>query len=744
MKRLSILCSLALSLCMFQSCKLEENEQPSVKPSKPELVVNGEMKNVLLSGIVKDTEGNPVADVTVSTGSSVATTNASGLFSFSKVDVVANRSVVRFTKSGYFDVVRSVEVENEDNWNVVICKKDNSEFSSKATYASSAPKDLEAAKMKVSLEQDGYVTDATGKAFFGEVNAEMVYLDPNNENFSDMMPGGDLAAVRTDGSESQLVSYGMTAVNLTDNNGNKLQLKDGQPATLSFPIPEGMTENPPSTIPLWSFNESTGLWEEEGEATLVGDVYVGQVHHFSWWNLDYPNEQGTVEGYVKDASGNPVKGITLHIGQVTTTTDSKGYYKQAVPANTDFEIVIRSADYGNYKNVHPVFVSGLDKKETRRVDITLPTLYTVSGRIVNNSGINVVSVWVSYKDYSTSRVRSNMDGTFVLYAPENYKGVATLIVETLDGEVITEELYLSNNNVYVDDIIISSTIQNDGKIVVYLSDGSIATLNIIDQIDDVEENGVIIVDDRLMVIYETYSDYFRLEFEGYDVGKTSYGNAYVDAFDDFQSQQLYSRGNTNVTVNRKSDKYVFSLSGTGYYENLNNGVYDTNVMFSANGITMDLYMIMKSYRSVNPKDVGAPTFTPTLVNKAALVRIVSESKAGTGVMVYYNGTKSDFETLKAQADKSGLTKVEEDEYDGYIEIMYYSKSKGKLIMLEYNPYGETIDDDFDPFKGDEPKISVTAMENVPASALYSAHTRGAWNSPIKAARKGFMRTTWKK
>lgn len=744
MKGLSILCSLALSLCMFQSCKLEENEQPSVKPSKPELVVNGEMKNVLLSGIVKDTEGNPVADVTVSTGSSVATTNASGLFSFSKVDVVANRSVVRFTKSGYFDVVRSVEVENEDSWNVVICKKDNSEFSSKATYASSAPKDLEAAKMKVSLEQDGYVTDATGKAFFGEVNAEMVYLDPNNENFSDMMPGGDLAAVRTDGSEAQLVSYGMTAVNLTDNNGNKLQLKDGQPATLSFPIPEGMTENPPSTIPLWSFNESTGLWEEEGEATLVGDVYVGQVHHFSWWNLDYPEEQGTVEGYVKDASGNPAKGITLHVGQVTTKTDSKGYYKQAVPADTDFEIVVRSADYGDYKSVHPVFVSGLDKKETRRVDITLPVLYTVSGRIVNNGGgANIASVWISYNDYSTSRVRSNMDGTFVLYAPENYKGAATLYVQTMDEDIITKEITLGNEDVNVGDIIISSIIGSGGQMTVKLSDGSTAMLNIVNPTDNDQYGGVMILDNRLMVVSEseeeTEINSFHLQIEEYDAGKTSYANASVAVTDGFQ--QLYSQGNTNVTVNRKSGKFVFGLNGTGYYYN-QNGVYDTNTMFSANNVTIDLYMMMKSYRNVHPKDVGAPTFTPVLSAKAPLVAIMSEGKMGTGAVVYYNGTKSDFQTLKAQASKSGITKVEEDEYDGYIEITYYSKNK--LIMLEYDPYGKIVDDDFDAFGDDEPQIYVAAAENVPASAVYSAHTRSALNNQIKAAKKGFMRTKLKK
>ena len=112
--------------------------------------------------------------------------------------------------------------------------------------------------------------------------------------FEGMMPGGDLSAQRTDGSSTMLLSYGMTAVNLTDNNGNKLQLKEGSEATLTFPIPVSMKDNLPASIPLWSFNEKTGLWEEEGLAELKGDVYVGKVKHFSWVNLDEPSDTAWV------------------------------------------------------------------------------------------------------------------------------------------------------------------------------------------------------------------------------------------------------------------------------------------------------------------------------------------------------------------------------------------------------------------------------------------------------------------
>lgn len=739
MNRMKYWCLMAFSVIMLSACCSDDDDNSNpVNPVNPGTVVNGVMKDMVLSGIVKDTDGNPVEGVTVSTGEAVVTTNSAGLFSFTKVGVVSNRSVVRFTKTGYFDVVRSVKSETEDAWNVVICKKSNGDFSSTTTFTSSAAKDLKAAEMKIALMQDGYVTDATGKTFTGQVNAEMVYLDPNNENFAEMMPGGDLAAVRSDGSTAQLVSYGMTAVSLTDNDGNKLQLKEGTPATLTFPIPEGMTDNLPASIPLWSFNEATGLWEEEGEAILQGDVYVGQVKHFSWVNLDYPEEQATIEGYVKNDQGQPVPaGTIINVGQVTTTTKANGYYKQDVVAKQDFEISVKSKNYGNYRNVYSRPVTALEPGETKRVDITLPTLYHVSGRIVNNGGgANVASIYISYGNKKTTSVVSSTDGNFSLYAPEGYSGTATLFVTTMDGDVVTKEITLGGGNVNAGDIIISSATGSGGQMGVRLSDGTTATLNIQNPADNGQEGGVYIMDDRLMVFSEDANETneFALQIEGYDASKNTFENASVGLRDG--SQQLYSDGNASVTVGKKSGKYIFGISGTGYYYN-SNGKYDENAMFSANDVTIDLYMMMNTYRNVNPKDVGAPSFTPLLSSKAPLVNVISESKEGTGVIIYYNGTKSDFQTLKSQADKSGIKKVDEDDDDGYVEIMYYSNNK--LIMLEYDPEGKTVNDDFDAFDDDDPQIYVAALENVPSSALYSSNTRSTLSSRVKIAKKRMLR-----
>ena len=55
--------------------------------------------------------------------------------------------------------------------------------------------------------------------------------------------------------------------------------------------------NGPSSIPLWHFNETYGIWVQQGIATKKGTIYEAEVNHFSTWNLDM--EINAVELIVK-------------------------------------------------------------------------------------------------------------------------------------------------------------------------------------------------------------------------------------------------------------------------------------------------------------------------------------------------------------------------------------------------------------------------------------------------------------
>lgn len=712
--------ALLMMLMTFASCsKLQDllnegddddDDDGGINP--PELV-EGRMEDIALSGIVRDASGTPIEGVSIVSGSSAATTNTDGFFEFDQIQVVSvqnDRSVVRFSKAGYFDVVRSMDAADDAadgaSWEVVMCRKENNDFTSIKTYSSSSDQTLQAGEMKIDMPQDGYKVDGTGAGYTGKVKSEMVYLDPNNERFSEMMPGGDLAAVRSDNSSAQLVSYGMTDLNMYAENGDKLQLKDGCKAKLTFPIPAGMGENPPASIPLWSFNEKTGLWEEEGSAQLQGNVYVGEVAHFSWVNLDYPEDQGTVYGYVKDDTGKILPGVRLNIGQLltSTVTQSNGYYSHIVPANTDFSITVKDLYYGGIDQKVSVKVPALSPGEKRQVDITLPHLVRVYGKVMNERGDGIRSaVWVQTEKAKTEVLQSDVDGNFSVYVPKNMKGNATVYARTYRGDEVSKDITIEDKDVYVE-LTVGGT-------------GGVNT-NVIHIFSDVLGNeewpiptytrplsGVVLLDDAMMLIpEETANIFMSIKIPHYDKEKTTYTDvtAYVANQAEKRLFQTMQGREMKCTVQRNGNDFVFSLVGDGVFakgvsidgdaDGADDPVYDENAGLVGKMMNYQLLVAAKTLRNVKPVDAGFPSITPQLEAKAPFALLVTESlNLGKGGAVYYNGGSSDYETLKNAAAKLGLTNMGEDN-EGGSYVLFYSAKKKLLITLEYDSEATGITD----------------------------------------------------
>lgn len=740
--------ALLMMLMTFASCSKiqdllnegddDDDDDGGINP--PELV-EGRMEDIALSGIVRDASGTPIEGVSIVSGSSAATTNTDGFFEFDQIQVVSvpnDRSVVRFSKAGYFDVVRSMDADDDAadgaSWEVVMCRKENNDFTSIKTYSSSSDQTLQAGEMKIDMPQDGYKVDGTGVGYTGKVKSEMVYLDPNNERFSEMMPGGDLAAVRTDNSSAQLVSYGMTDLNMYAENGDKLQLKDGSKAKLTFPIPAGMGENPPASIPLWSFNEKTGLWEEEGSAALQGNVYVGEVAHFSWVNLDYPEKQGTVYGYVKDDTGKVLPGVRLSIGQLlaSTVTKSDGYYSHEVPANTAFSITVKDLYYGGINQKVSVNVPALSPGEKRQVDITLPHLVRVYGKVMNERGDGIrSSVWVQTEKAKTEVLQTDKDGNFNVYVPKDMKGKATVHARTYRGDEISRDITIVNEDVYVELIVSGS--------------GGVNT-NMIHIFSDVLGNeewpiptytsplsGVVILDNAMMLIPEEKSNILMsVMVAQYDKEKTTYTDgvtAYVANQAEKRQFQTMPGKEMKCTVQRNGNDFVFSLEGNGVFcqeasdndadEQETEEKYDENAKLVGKMMNYQLLVAAKTLRNVKPVDAGFPSITPQLEAKAPLALLITESlNLGKGGAVYYNGGSNDYQTLKNAAAKLGLTNMGEDNEDGDMSVIFYSAKKKILIMLDYNSQatGVTDKNTFEDADDDAP-ISMTILDGISEETL---------------------------
>lgn len=286
-----------------------------------------------LRGLVVDLAGRPLSGIDVVAHGVRGTTDEQGLFELSDVEILADRGVVTASGEGYFASVLGF-VPSDDEALFVELRMTALEVAAALDAAAGGQAALpNGAGVEIPASA---IRRADGTAYSGSVEVALVHLDPSSPDFAATVSGGDLQALRSDDSEASLYSYGILRVELRDPVGNELQLDGGNTSTIRIPVPPSMAGNAPATIPLWYLDEATGLWMEEGEATLTGNVYVGTVTHFTDWNCDVPEGTATVTGRIVDCNDKPVPNIDVQVGQ--GSTDAAGYFTRRVPANTPFQV----------------------------------------------------------------------------------------------------------------------------------------------------------------------------------------------------------------------------------------------------------------------------------------------------------------------------------------------------------------------------------------------------------------------
>lgn len=474
MKKINLwlLLSLFVSAFMFTACSSSDDDGGGQGGGGD---IPGPVTSITISGVVKSM-GSPVDGVKVTAGTASVTTGFNGLFTLENV----SGSVVKFEKDGFATITRAFSAD-ETQFDVTM--------TSVMTFPSFA------ASAGATINVPGYnnnmdvvlptsYTDANGNAYTGNVTAKAAYLDPENPDFADAMPG-NLTAIRTDQSEAELISYGMITVELTGDNGEKLQ--PGAPATLTFPVdPANMKVAPNNgdTMPLWSFNEETGLWEEEGVATYDASkqAYVGQVNHFSWHNLDYPESRAYLNVKVVDANGAALPNICVDFdGQRKGYTNSQGIATCTVPSNTPMYVLVPSESYCDYAATFDEYgwktvdKTKLVKQEnvtlnagaTETITLTMPASSKITGKITNESGAPLASaLWIAYGKTTTSSVISNVNGEYSIYAPYGYTGTAKVVVFCGDGYQEEKEITLTGADQTVDITVNSSSTTDFGYVYV--------------------------------------------------------------------------------------------------------------------------------------------------------------------------------------------------------------------------------------------------------------------------------------
>lgn len=243
-----------------------------------------------IRGKIYDENGNVLNGATVLSGNSQATTDSSGQFNINVNTIIGNRHVLRIQKDGYFDRIYSKMVSDTMEYPIQLIKKEPSKFVTLKKFNANEGVIIEVNGATVTIPESSLAKN-DGSDYNGTVDISVVYLSPTESPAMEpLMPGADLMAIANDGDTVPLISYGMVNVEMSDEDGNPLQLKDGCEAYLKYPAPKGFTSH--DTIPLWYFNEESGLWVEDGYSVKHGDEYVGSVKHFTWWNCDIKLSNG--------------------------------------------------------------------------------------------------------------------------------------------------------------------------------------------------------------------------------------------------------------------------------------------------------------------------------------------------------------------------------------------------------------------------------------------------------------------
>lgn len=361
-----------LAACMFLvSCRngVLDPQQPASEPTI----------STTIAGVVLDEVGVPLVGATVSVGSASTTTNVMGMYMLSNVTVPQQRACVVVRRSGYFTAARAAWPQSSGTTMVNVRMM---RWASTTTFSATKGGGIRAGAASVELAPMSLVT-ASGELYDGTVTAAVRFLDPDTTAGFAQYFSGDASARRSNGTATQLLSHGVLRVVLTDDRGQPLQIKDGSTALVSYPVSKGLAALGASSIPLWYFDETTGYWKEEGEASLIGGRYTGYVRHFTDWNLDSPKPRATIQGTVRCASGRPLAHVVVTIGQVSAMTNDSGQYQHHVPANTAFNVQVQAA-FNDGTASAVVAVADLAESEVRTVDLVVsPCSSILEGTLVD-------------------------------------------------------------------------------------------------------------------------------------------------------------------------------------------------------------------------------------------------------------------------------------------------------------------------------------------------------------------------
>lgn len=334
--KIKLFFALAFVSLTLISCDPSDNNSPTQNDDTFAENFGSEVSKDFIGQVV-DTDNNPIQNATIKIGASTVQTDVNGVFIINGATVHENFAYIKATKAGYIDGSRAMVPTSGKN-NVRIMLIPDTPLETVQSGVASEVSIYTGTKVNF----DGAFQDENGNAYTGTVSVSMFHLTPSDENIDKLMPGMLYSQTATN-EEAVLETFGMLNVELRGSAGQKLNIAEGHTAEITMRIDDSQLATAPSSIPLWHFDEEKGYWKEDGIATKVGNKYVGEVSHFSWWNCDMPNSSIRLTFTIVDSNNNPLTNVYINLinqsgAHASGRTDDNGQISGILPANQTFTI----------------------------------------------------------------------------------------------------------------------------------------------------------------------------------------------------------------------------------------------------------------------------------------------------------------------------------------------------------------------------------------------------------------------
>jgi hypothetical protein len=382
MKKILFVSFVIILILPFSGCNV--NDGTSGLPGNPDNAFAQNFGSEIAKdfiGQVVDINNNPLQGVAITIGTKTALTDVNGVFIVNAATVHEQFAYITAEKVGYFDGSRSLVPSPTGKNNVRIMMIANTPTATIQSDEASEVSLPDGSKVSV----DGAFQDENGNGYSGTVSVAVYHLKASEEKLDKLMPGMLYGQTEMN-QEAILETYGMLNVELRGATGQRLNLSDGHTAEILMPIETSQLGSAPTLIPLWHFDEARGYWKEDGVATRVGNNYVGDVSHFSWWNCDAFSQMVTLTVKLVDANGNPLSNLGVGLiangatYPVMGITNANGLVSGLIPANQGLTLNV----YPNYYSCNTSNIIYTAPIGPFLVDTTLPDI------VINNS-ISVTS-----------------------------------------------------------------------------------------------------------------------------------------------------------------------------------------------------------------------------------------------------------------------------------------------------------------------------------------------------------------